>query len=66
MSDNVKNIKHLLREAKGVSKRIKGEKYDSLRIDCMNRLGIYTSTIDVNEPFRKWVEVRGNYFQKFS
>ena len=52
MSDNVKNIKHLLREAKGVSKRIKGEKYDSLRIDCMNRLGIYTSTIDVNEPFR--------------
>jgi len=52
----VKDAKELLEIAKKLSKEIKAEKIDSLRLECMNKLGVYTTTVTVGNAFSKWVQ----------
>lgn len=62
----LKDTQDLLRVAKGLSKWIIGDKYDSLRVDCMNELGIYTTTVEVGSKFSKWVKKIGPKSKEFS
>jgi len=62
----ISDSKDLLKIAKELSTWIKGEKYDSLRIDCMNHIGIYSTTINVESKLAKWVERIGKTSKKFS
>src|SRR5574337_791368 len=52
----ISDMKTLLEVAKELSTWIKGDKYDSLRIDCMNHIGIYSTTVNVESKLSKWVE----------
>lgn len=52
----VRDAKELLEIAKKLSKEIKGEKKDSLRLECRNSLGVYTTTVTVGNAFSKWVQ----------
>lgn len=61
----IDDAKRLLETAEKISNWIKGEKYDSLRIDCMHDLGIYTTTINVESKFSKWVQKLGKISKKF-
>ena len=65
MSD-ISDANDLLRLAKEMSTWIKGDKFDSLRIDCMNNIGIYSTTINVESKLSKWVERLGKTTRKFS
>ncbi len=51
----IQDTKELLRIIKTVSEMIRGEKKNSLRIECMNGLGIYGTHIKVDTKFSKWV-----------
>lgn len=48
------------------SRFIVGDKSDSLRIDCMNGIGYYFSTVDVETRFSKWVKKRGKITYEFN
>jgi hypothetical protein len=52
----VRDAKELLAIAKCLSKQIKGDKADSIRLECMNSLGVYTTTVTVGNVFSKWVQ----------
>jgi hypothetical protein len=52
--------------AEKISCWIKGDKHDSLKIDCMNNLGIYTTTVHVESKFSKWVQKIGKISKKFN
>lgn len=62
----ISNIKDLLEVAKELSTWIKGDKYDSLRIDCMNHIGIYSTTVNVESKLSKWVGKLGKTTTKFN
>lgn len=62
----VRDAKELLTIAKKVSTQIKGEKTDSLRLECMNSLGVYTTTVTVGSVFSKWVQKLSSNDPKFS
>lgn len=62
----VRDAKELLAVAKKVSTQIKGEKTDSLRLECMNSLGVYTTTVTVGSAFSKWVQKLSSNDPKFS
>lgn len=51
----VKDAISLLKVAKDLTQKLKGETSASLRFDCMNNLGICTITIHVGNAFAKWV-----------
>jgi hypothetical protein len=61
----LRDVEDLLKVAKALAAWIKGEKADTLRIDCMNELGIYTSTINVESTFSKWVKKIGPKSKEF-
>ena len=52
----VRDAKELLEIAKKLSNQIKAEKEDSLRLECMNSLGVYTTTVTTGNVFSKWVQ----------
>jgi hypothetical protein len=52
---SVKDAKELLDIGKKLSARIKADKEDSLRLECMESLGVYISTVTVGNVFSKWV-----------
>ena len=62
----LKNAKELLEIASKFSKWMIGEKSDALRIECMNNLGIYTTTVNVESKFSKWVQRLGKISKKFN
>jgi len=62
----IRDAKDLLEMAQKVSNWIKGDKSDSLAIDCMNDLGVYTTTINVESKFSKWVQKLGKISKKFN
>lgn len=62
----ISDAKGLLEIAEKISKWIAGDKQDSLRIDCMNDLGIYTTTVHVESKFSKWVQKIGKISKKFN
>ncbi len=51
----LRETESLLKLAKEVSRWLRGEKQDSLRLDCMNGLGVYTTTVTTTGAFAKWV-----------
>ncbi len=51
----IKDTNELLEIVKTVSEMIRGEKRNSLRIECMNSLGVYGTHIKVDSKFSKWV-----------
>ncbi|MCL2477650.1 hypothetical protein [Candidatus Bathycorpusculum sp.] len=51
----VKDVKELLEIGKQVSAYIKCDKEDSLRLECMNSIGVYESTVTVGNAFSRWV-----------
>jgi len=61
----IQDTRDLLEIVGEFSKAIKGEKTDSLRIECMNGLGIYSTTINVESGFSKWVNKAISPNQKF-
>lgn len=65
MMGKIQDTKDLLEIAGKLSKAIVGEKSDSLRIECMNGLGIYSSTINVESGFSRWVRKLSSPAQKF-
>lgn len=52
---SVKDAKELLEIGKKLSSQIKADKEDSLRLECMQSLGVYVSTVTVGNVFCKWV-----------
>ncbi len=52
---NIQDTKQLIEVVKTVSEMIRGEKKNSLRIECMNGLGVYGTHIKVDNKFSKWV-----------
>src|SRR2546427_5834415 len=62
----IREASELLRLARELSAWLKGEKDDSLRIECMNGLGIYTTTVQVESRFSKWAQKIGSRSRKFS
>jgi hypothetical protein len=52
---SVKDAKELLDIGKKLSAKIKADKEDSLRLECMESLGVYVSTVRVGNVFSKWV-----------
>lgn len=62
----LKDSRELLTIAKELSAWIKGEKEDALRLECMNKLGIYTTTIRVESRFSKWARKIGPRPREFS
>lgn len=52
------DTKQLLEIAETISGKILGDKKDSLRVECMNGLGVYETTIHVDNRFSKWVQKR--------
>jgi hypothetical protein len=59
------NAKELLTAAKNISDWLEGEKFDSLRVECMNQLGFYSTTVDVESRFIRWVKKHGKITRKF-
>lgn len=55
MSD-LKTTKELLELAIDCSNWLKGEKYDSLLINCMNKIGTYSTTINTESVISKWTQ----------
>lgn len=51
----IQDTTELLGIIKTVSELIRGEKKNSLRIECMNGLGVYGTHIKVDSKFSKWV-----------
>jgi len=51
----IQDTKQLIEIIRTVSESIRGEKKNSLRIECMNGLGIYGTHIKVDNKFSKWV-----------
>lgn len=62
----LKNGKELLNIARELSAWIKGEKEDGLRLDCMHGLGVYTTTINVESKFARWIQKIGSKSREFS
>jgi len=62
----ITDIKSLLEAAKELSTLIKGDKYDNLRIDCMNHIGIYSTTVNVENKLSNWVEKLGKTTSRFN
>lgn len=62
----LRDVSELLTIAKELSSWVKGDKKESLRLDCMHNLGVYTSTINVNSQFAKWVNKVGSHTKEFS
>ena len=62
----IQDTKDLLEIVGKLSKAIVGEKSDSLRFECMNSLGIYSTTINVESGFSRWVRKMGSSNPKFS
>ncbi|WP_048150541.1 hypothetical protein [Methanolacinia paynteri] len=63
---NLKDTKELLEIAKEISDWLKGEKYDSLEINCMSNIGTYSTTVNVNSVFSKWANKSYPGEKKFS
>lgn len=61
----VRTGRELLNYAKDLSNWIKGDKKDYLRIECMNSLGIYKSTVHVDNRFSRWVSRDESKTKKF-
>ena len=61
----LKDPSELLKTAKELSEFIKGEKFDSLILECRQGLGIYSTTISTNSSFSRWVKRRGKKTKKF-
>ena len=59
MTSSIRDVRELLGAAKEVSPWLKGEKTESLRLDCLNNLGIYTSTVQTGNAFARWVRGLG-------
>jgi hypothetical protein len=55
MLTKIRTTSNLLKTAKKLSSKIRIEKSDSLRLDCLNNLGIHTTTIQVGNTFSRWV-----------
>lgn len=55
----------LLALAKELSAWLRGEKRESLRLDCLQGLGVYTTTANVNGQFAKWVRRIGPHTRGF-
>lgn len=62
----IRDAGELLRLAKELSTWLRGEKHDSLRLDCMNGLGVYTTTVLVESRFSKWAHKIGSKSREFS
>jgi hypothetical protein len=62
----IDNIKDLLEIARSVSTWIKGDKYDSLRVECSRNLGVYSTTVDIESKFSKWVKKYGKISRRFN
>lgn len=56
----IKDAKDLLEIAKELSAYIRGEKEDALRLDCMEGMGVYTTTVNVQSAFSKWAAKLGS------
>ena len=65
MTDRISQAIDLLNMAKQVSAKIVGEKTTSLRLDCLNNVGVSTTTITVGNAFNKWVMGLGKNDLKF-
>jgi hypothetical protein len=63
--DEIRNAGELLSIVKEISTWIKGEKYDSIQVECMNNVGIYSTTVNVDNIFSKWVQRLGKVSRKF-
>jgi len=55
LTDRIKDIKDLLKMAKGISSKIAGTSSTSLRLDCLSNIGVQTTTIHAGNPFARWV-----------
>jgi hypothetical protein len=62
----IQDTKDLLKVSKDISGKIIGEKRESLRVECMNGLGIYETTIYVDNKFSKWVKGLTHGTMKFN
>lgn len=51
----INNAKELFDISQTISRKIGGEKENSLRIECMNNLGVYNTNIIVDNKFMRWV-----------
>ena len=63
---NLKDARDLLDAAREVSRWLRGEKTDSLRLDCMHSLGVYSTTSIIKSSFSKWVRKLGPRSKEFS
>ena len=54
LPSDIKTAKAFLEIAKDVFSWFKGEKDESLHIDCMNNLGVYSTTVNVDSFFSKF------------
>lgn len=61
----VKDTRELLDVSREVSSWLKGDKYESLRVDCRNNIGTHTITVEVGNHFLKWVRKLGNQSKVF-
>ena len=61
----LRDANQLLQLAKELSAWIRGQKDDSLRIECMNGLGVYVTTVHVESTFAKWAQKIGNRSKDF-
>lgn len=59
MKDRLTQALDLLKAAKELATSIAGEKTVSLRLDCLVKLGISTTTIQVGNAFAKWARGLG-------
>lgn len=62
----LKDTKQLLELAIELSSWLKGEKYDSLEINCMNNIGTYSTTINTESVFSKWAQKNFPGVKKFN
>lgn len=63
---SLRNAKELLDVAKELSNWIRGEKDDALVLDCLNGLGVYSTTVLVSNPFARWAQSLGPRSREFS
>ncbi len=61
----LRSLKDLVGIATEISSWLSVERYDSLRLECMNGLGIYTTTVQVDNVFAKWVNKLGTRSKEF-
>ena len=61
----LRSAKDLLDVAKDLSVWIKGTKDDSLRLECMKGLGVYSTTVNVEKTFSKWAMKLGPRSRQF-